>query len=182
MNAKKTALVAGSSIAILVAGASVAAKSSLAANTSSDNLASRIATVFGLDQSKVQSTIDTFREEERQNRQTEMKQKLTDRLTQAVTDGKLSEDQKNTILNKEAEIQARLDEAMKISDETNRKTALDTIHTDTEAWLNANTWAKAYLHGPGFDGPGRPGGRGHRGMMGEGMGAPPDLPSNTSTN
>ena len=64
-----------------------------------DTIIQKLVAKFGLNEADVQAVFD----EERAERQTEMQARFEERLTQAVTDGKITEEQKAAILAKRAE-------------------------------------------------------------------------------
>jgi uncharacterized protein YwqG len=73
----------------------------------------KIAQKFNLSQNDVQAVFDEYRDEEKierdakmQETQAQMEQKVKDELTQAVSDGKLTQAQMDLILAKRAELQA----------------------------------------------------------------------------
>jgi hypothetical protein len=168
MNRKNTAFMAGAALAILAAGTAVTANSYAAGSTSKDSrtdgLAAKIATVFNLDQTKVKETITAYQTEERANREAEMQRTISEKLTQAVTDGKITTEQKTTLETKMAELKIKRDAAMTLTNDAARKTAMNALRDETKAFVDANSWAKDLLPGPG--GRGDKGGRGgHRGGM-----------------
>ena len=66
-----------------------------------DNFISTLAQKFGKSEDEVKTVFDEIRNQ----RQAEMKTRQEDRLNQAVADGDLTEDQKQMILDKKAELQ-----------------------------------------------------------------------------
>ena len=89
---------------------------------------------------------------------------MTERLDQAVTDGKITAEQKDLIIAKGKEMKQKMEEIRNLSSDTERKTAMEQLRTDTEKWLSDNKIDQRFL-GPlgGMRGPGR----GHGGPMGE---------------
>lgn len=94
--------------AVTVLGAGALGSSIAYAQTTTDtqnpmsSLVQKIATKFNLNQSDVQAVFDASRQE----RQTQMKAKVESQLTQWVTEGKITEAQKQLILQKQQELQA----------------------------------------------------------------------------
>lgn len=68
------------------------------------NLSQIIAQKFGLDQNKVQEVVDQFHQQKRQEMVTSMSQKHEEWLNALVKEGKLTEAQKTSILNKLQEL------------------------------------------------------------------------------
>ena len=100
----------------------------------------------------VQSVFDENRAEHQQER----KAKLENRLTKAVQNGKLTEDQKAKILAKIDENKAFF-ESLKDMEPAERKTALDNHKKEMEAWAKENgihnKWTmpgRGRHHGPEF--------------------------------
>ena len=128
------------------------------------SLIQSIATKFGLNQADVQAVFDA----ERQKHQAQMKANFEKQLTQYVTDGKLTEAQKQLILQKRSELQA----TRKSQKESNtsltpeeRKSQMDAEKTALQAWAKENGIAMQYLMPQG--------GRGHGGFGGP-RGTPPN--------
>lgn len=117
----------------------------------------KLAERFGLKQDEVQNFLD----EERAGRHAEMQKSFEERLNQAVSDGKISEEQKKAILAKRAELQknmAQTREEAKVRREEHR--------AEMQKWAGENgiDWENlGGLLGPGMGG-------GHRDGMGMGMG------------
>lgn len=70
----------------------------------------KITSRFGLNQVEVNTAIDEFRTE----RQAEAKQQFESNLEQAVNDGKITEEQKNFIMEKHTTISSKQDEATQL--------------------------------------------------------------------
>jgi hypothetical protein len=121
--------IAGVGAAGLVGIAGVSAESA----TKSDSLAGKIASAFHLNQTDVQKVIDTDRADHR----AAMEQKFTDRLNQAVTDGKITAAQKDQILAKQKELTDTL-EANKDKDPAARHAAIKTEMDSLKQWATDN--------------------------------------------
>lgn len=139
-------------------------------------LVDKLASALHVDKSKVQAVFDQDRTEREQTMEASYEQ----RLTQAVTDGKLTNAQKDLVLAKHKELKAKM-EAARTSDnsssDTDRRTAMKQMRTDIDAWASQNGIDAKWLMpamGPGGHGHG-PGGRGLNG-------APPDDADLSSTN
>ncbi len=91
-------------LAVTTAGTVLFGVHTLYAQTpETSSLVSRIAQKFGLKESDVQSVFDEYRDE----RHKEMEARFEDKLTQDVTDGKITESQKQAILSKMKELQEK---------------------------------------------------------------------------
>jgi len=118
----------------------------------------RLAEKFNLKEADVQSVFDA----ERTDRQAEMKAQTETRLAQLVTDGKITEAQKQLITAKRQEMEAgRPAEPARDSALTpaQRKTEMETRKTELETWAKDNGIDVQYLYSLG--GFGREGRGGH---------------------
>lgn len=145
---KKQIILTATLIALVGVGA-FGAKTAFAQGTDPNTgLVQRLAEKFGLKQADVQTVVDQYRTEERTQREAEMKTKNEARLTQLVTDGKITEAQKQLILNKQSELQANHKQefsAIKTMTETERKAAMETKKTELDAWAKSNGIDVQYL-------------------------------------
>lgn len=125
-------------LSILAIGGSVFAVTTVQAeDTRNTSLIQKISQRFGLSERDVTQVF----EQNRQERQKEMSQRFEERLTQAVTDGKLTEAQKQLIMTKHSEIQKQRDtnfETMKNKTPQERRAAMESLHTELEAWAKDN--------------------------------------------
>lgn len=125
--------------------------SSQSSTSTAPTLLDKIVEKFGLNQTEVEQVVTDYRNE----RRGQMQAQYEERLNQAVTDGKITEEQKKLILEKHNQLQSQWD-----SESQQRQQHREEMQT----WAEENNIDLSYL---GF-GMGR-GGRG--GMMrGEGMG------------
>lgn len=159
MNARTKLLIA-SAAGALALGTSTVGHAFAASSTSNpaSDLVSMIATKFNLKQVDVQAVFDQHHTE----METERAQKEADRLTQAVTNGKITADQKTKIETEQAAIKSKMDEIKDMTDQTARRTAMEQLRTDTKKWADDNgidlKWLRP-LGGRGHGGPGMmPGG------------------------
>jgi len=136
---KKRNLVLVTTIGLLLAGGSLVATTS--ANASDDSspfggLVEKIALEFNLNQDEVQKVFD----EDRQERHAERQQELEDRLSQAVTDGKITDVQKTAILNKLEEMETNKPDFGDFKDKTveERDQAMEQRKTELENWAEEN--------------------------------------------
>lgn len=121
-------------------------------NGNGGNLASSLATKLGIEENTVSTALDSVRSEEEASRATEMKTSYTEKLTAAVSAGKLTEAQKSLLLAKYDEVKTKQDDLRKQQ---------ETLIAETEAWAKTNNIDTSYLMGAGMKG--GPGGRGHGG-------------------
>lgn len=126
----------------------------------SNDLISKIARRFNLQESDVKAVFDQHRAEQ----ETQMKNQFSQNLDQAVTNGDLTNAQKDLILNKLEEVRKRKKEIQAIQDQAARREARQQLQTDLKQWADQNGLDRRFLHP--FGGP-----RGHgRGMMEAHMG------------
>lgn len=111
------------------------------------NMAQELAQKLGIDEAKVQTAFDEIRNEHRQ----EMQAQFTERLNQAVAEGKLTEDQKNLILKKHEEMQAQREterEQVQNMSREERREFMETRREEMQAWGESNGIDLQYLMGP----------------------------------
>jgi hypothetical protein len=140
---RKALLAAGAITTLSLAGV-VGVNSAAAHNGSNEvgisNLVSKIAEKFNLDEDEVQVVFD----EEREARQAEHQQKLEERLSQAVEDGNITEDQKSAILEKLAELHSE-HESLKDLGPEERRDAMKDKRDELKQWANDNDIPLRYL-------------------------------------
>ena len=140
----KKVLIPMAAVAVIAAGAyGVSQVSAASSATPGQTLAQRIAGAFGLDQSKVQGVIDQYRDD----RQGQAEARYEQMLTQAVTDGKITSDQKSAILAEHNKLKAELQAAAGKTG-TDRRTAMQQVRTEAEAWSKQNNLPAHWLMGP----------------------------------
>lgn len=140
-------------VTLLVVGASIfGAHGALAADTDNpeSTLVQKIATKFNLNQDEVQKVFD----EEHASREAEMQTKNDERLSQLVTDGKITEAQKTLILNKQKELKASRSDKGSLKNLTpeERKSQMDAKKAELESWAKENGIDVQYLFGFGGHG------------------------------
>lgn len=131
----------------------------------SKTIIQRLVERFNLNTADVQAVFDSAKAD----RQAEMKAKEEAQLTQLVTDGKITEAQKQLIIAKRSEMEAnRPTEPVKDSALTpaQRKTEMEKQRTELETWAKDNGIDVQYLFG-------RFGHMGHGHGFGRMMGEPP---------
>ncbi len=151
----------------MVAFALLAGATAIHAQTSSttDNpmtaLATAIAQKFNLNATEVQTVLNETMEAQHTAREAQMQQEFAARLTQAVTDGKLTQAQADLITAKAAELKAAM-EADRTADQSltaeQRKAKMEERKTALTTWATTNGIPEEYLHfvkgGKGFGGHG----------------------------
>jgi Skp family chaperone for outer membrane proteins len=156
MKLKKALLVTGAASTIgLASMVGVVSAQSTTTDDSTDNgmqsLVQKIAEKFNLDEKQVQSVFDKDRSEH----EAEMQQRDEERLTQAVTDGKITSEQKDKILAKQKELKAYMD-SIKDKTESERHTLMDTKRDEVKQWASDNDIPEEYMHFMGgHGGPGK---------------------------
>ncbi len=174
----KKMIIPMAAVAIIGAGVYGVSQVSAATDTSSTSpqasLIQKLADTFHVDKSKVQAVFDQNRTEQEAKHEAEYET----RLTQAVTDGKITSAQKDAILAENKTLKAEMD-AAKDGTPAERKAAMQKVRTDAKAWASQNNIDEKWLMA-GMGGHPRGGmGMGHGGMMG---GQPPlDDSTPTST-
>ena len=102
-------------------------------NSSYPPIVQKLAERFGLSQTDVQEVFD----EARADHHAQMLTNFEDRLNQAVSDGKITEDQKQLILDKHEEIQAKMDELQSL-DPQDRREQMQAYHEELQNWAQDN--------------------------------------------
>ncbi len=151
---------------ILLGSTRALAQESTSTTNPMTSLVQKIADKFGLNKDEVQAVFDQSREERQASRQAEYET----RLSQLVTDGKITEAQKQLILTKHKEMQANRESEMttlKDMSASQRRTAMETRRNELETWATQNGIDSQYVL------PGEAHGFGGRGM--HGFGAPNDM-------
>lgn len=123
-----------------------------------DSLIQKLVQKFNLREADVKAVFDEARGEQ----QAKMKTNFEDRLTQAVKDGKVTEEQKKLILGKHNEMaikrEQNRDQFQNMTNEE-RKTAMQAQRQELEDWAKENNIDLQYFFGHGGSG-GRKGGWG----------------------
>jgi hypothetical protein len=156
---------------LTVAGVTLYGSSqAFAQDANGTTLAQKIADKFGLNKNDVQAVFDQARSEH----QADMETKYEARLTQLVTEKKITDAQKKLILAKHKELEAKRQSAfasMKDKTPAERKTAMEAEKKALDDWAKQNGIDVKYLMG-GFGGE-----RGMRGFGHKGMGSPSPTPA-----
>ncbi|HVQ44364.1 MAG TPA: hypothetical protein VMT30_05355 [Candidatus Saccharimonadia bacterium] len=171
----KKIIIPMAAVAIFSAGAYGVTQVSAASDSANPqtSLVQKIADTFHLDKTKVQAVFDQNRQDNQANHETNYEA----RLTQAVTDGKLTSAQKDLVLAEHKKLQGEMDAAMSddtSTSKTDRRTAMQKIRSETRDWAKANHIDAKWLIGPGRI---RGGHRGPGGGMPGGADSPADTQS-----
>lgn len=164
MKNKYLLYIATSVVALAAVGAIAIGTVSAATATGNNpmtNLVNAIAQKFNLNPSDVQQVFN----DQKAQMQTQMQQKSTDRINQAVTDGKLTQDQANKILAKETELksqQASFQASLQGKSKADIQAAMKAQMDSLKQWATDNNIPMQYLRFGGFEG--FRFGRGHRGL------------------
>lgn len=169
MNYKKPLLVAGIASGIAFGSISGAGLASAAQTNKADDgqssIVDKLASKFKLDKKEVKAVF----EEQHTQREAAQQTKVEAALTKAVTDGKLTAEQKDKILAKRAEIKADREknhDSMKDKTDAERKAFRDQKKAELTQWATDNNIPEDYLkyvHGGGHGGQGQHGPRGGHG-------------------
>ncbi|MBP6974822.1 MAG: hypothetical protein KBB54_02655 [Candidatus Pacebacteria bacterium] len=107
------------------------------------NLVNALAQKFNLNSTEVKTVIDTVMAAEKTSMQANHDQHLADRLAKAVTAGKITQAQSVLITAKIQETKTLM-ESLKDKTDAERKTAMTTFKTNTQAWATANNIPKEF--------------------------------------
>ncbi len=134
-------------VTVTVLGAGLFGMQTVSAQTATDpsaTIVQKISEKFGLNKDEVQKVFD----EERTARRVEMQAKMEERLNTLVSEGKITEAQKQLILAKHKELQAERGSMMQNKANMTpeqRKETMETKRTELEAWAKANGIDTQYL-------------------------------------
>ena len=138
-----------------------------AVGTDQSTMIQSLAQKLGLSEDKVDEALTSVRTERQESRQQEMQQRFEESLTQAVTDGKITDAQKKLILDKHTELQKERE-----SEFSERQAERQSHRDEIEKWASDNgidlSVLPTMLGGMGGRGMGmdsRGGMRGGMGMM-----------------
>ncbi len=153
----------------ILGSSSAFAQSASNSQSPMSSLVQRVAEKFGLNQTDVQAVFDEAHEEKKAEKQANFETKLS----QYVADGKITEDQKQLILQKRTELDAQREtnkESMQNLSGDERRAKMEEERSALEAWATENGIDIQYLMPQG--------GRGHGGFRGPGE-RPADAPEAT---
>ena len=135
---------------VLFGAINTSAQTSISDQSPMASLVQKIADKFGLNKDEVQAVFD----QNRQEHQAQMQAKSEEQLSQDVTDGKITEEQKQKILEKRQELQenrqSKMEEMRNMTAEE-RKAAMEKERQELENWVKENGIDHNYLMG-GFKG------------------------------
>lgn len=155
----------GAAVLTIAGITTVAAGTTLAQTTNGqDTMIQKLATKLGISEDKVKSAFDQIHSEH----ETEMKQKMEQHLSDLVSQGKITEAQKQAIIAKMAELrsarEAEKDSFKNLTPEQ-RKAKMDAQKTDLENWAKSQGIDLSILPSIGHGGHGEFGGMRKHGMM-----------------
>jgi hypothetical protein len=153
MNIKKPLAIAGivSGIALTSLAGAGAVSAETTATNGPESLITKIAQKFNLKEEEVKAVF----EEEHATRVAEHQQAIEDKLAQAVTDGKITSEQKDKILAKLKELQAEREanhDVMEDKTPVERKAAMEAKRDEIEKWAEENDIPTEYLRFAGGKG------------------------------
>ncbi|MBI4130246.1 hypothetical protein HY468_02945 [Candidatus Roizmanbacteria bacterium] len=132
---------------LLFGGAALVTSNAFAQNATVNTyptIVQKLVDRFGLNAEEVQQVFD----EERDEHHAKMQEMMESRLTEAVTNGELTEEQKQLILQKQEEMQTEREQNREVfqnmTDEE-RRTAMEEKHDELEAWAKSNGIDLQYL-------------------------------------
>jgi uncharacterized protein (DUF433 family) len=146
MNIKKVILPAFAVIVIgagIVGGSPVNAQTVTPTQTVSKNnffneMVDFIAQKFGLDKAKVQSAMTEFHDKKKSEIQQNMQQREQDRLTKLVSEGKITETQKQAILTKLSSLKDKINaDTLKNMTPQERKQYMQTQRDELKSWAQS---------------------------------------------
>lgn len=113
------------------------------ASKSGSSIVDKIASKFNLNKTDVQAVFD----EDRQTHEAEHQAKMEERLSQAVKEGKLTEEQKTKILAKLKELKANRPDKSEMQDKTpeEMKEFMEQHRKDLEQWAEDNDIPSEYF-------------------------------------
>lgn len=129
MIAKKTLLMSAAATTVGVAMFAGVASAQTPSTSSEQPLVDKIAQKFNLDKNKVQEVFD----EDKKARETQRQEKLEARLAQAVSDGKITAEQKTAILNKLQEFRDYM-KSLEDKPREERKELMKAKHEELKKW------------------------------------------------
>lgn len=143
MNMKKPLMVAGAASIVTLGGITASGIVSAAtpgSSGSTPSLVDAIASKFHLNKSDVQAVVD----QNRAQHQAERQQKYEDRLTKAVSDGKLTSTQKTQLLAQENDLISYM-QSIKDKSPQERHQLMKTKLDDLKTWAQQNNIPAQYL-------------------------------------
>ena len=137
---KKHKLAIALAIATAVAVTGIGLSQAQAEDSTKTNLVDKLASRFNLNKDEVQKVFDENRAEVRAQKE----QGYLDRLNQAVTDGKLTTQQKDLLVAKHTELQTYMT-SLQGKTAAERRTAMDAKRVELEKWATDNNIPRDYL-------------------------------------
>ncbi len=160
MLTKKTVLTPAMSL--LLSGIVLFGAGSVIVNAQTDQspdsgLVAELASKFNLDKSQVQAVFDSYHKEHRQEMEQARQQQIENRLNQAVSDGKITSEQKKEILTEIAKLKSEFDPTtMKDQTDEERQASMQKHKEEIDAWSQSTGIDASYLMMGGRHGGPRP--------------------------
>lgn len=142
MNVKRSLLALGAVSAITLAGLGANGLASAQSSDGMSSLVDKLASRFNLDKSEVQKVF----EEDRAAHKAEHEQKAQERLAQAVTDGKLTQEQADALSAKRNELKEFMDGKRGDRSEENRAAVKEKMD-EFRKWLEDNNIPDEFARG-----------------------------------
>lgn len=137
---KNRLMIAAASICLLtgIYGASITMANYTPGNR--EGLIEMLSAKFNLDENEVEKTLDEYRLAYQAERQVEMKIRLEERLNQAIVDGKITEEQKNLLLEKREEMQSKISQDVEgwSEDREARHEKMESYREEMKEWAESN--------------------------------------------
>jgi hypothetical protein len=151
MNVKKALLATGATTIVGLASFAGVAAAATSGTSGQDTLVGKIATKFHLDKGEVQAVFD----EDRSEHEAKHAQKMEERLTQAVNDGKITAAQKDQIVAKHKEVKTYM-ESIKDKPIAERHELMKAKMDEVKQWAEDNGLSGYFprMHVMRADGPG----------------------------
>ena len=127
-------------MAVTIGGAALLAVTRVSAQSSnkSAGLVQAIAQKLNVDQSQVQSVVDQFRQDHKTKMQQNMQQREEQHLTKLVQDGKLTDAQKQAILNELASLKTKYNpDNFKNLSGDDRKKQMQAMKDELKSWFQS---------------------------------------------
>jgi len=127
-------------IAITVGGAALFAVSQVHAQTTNgtSSLVETLAQKLNIDPVKIQSVVDQFKQDHRAKMEQNMQQREERHLTKLVQDGKLTDAQKQAILNELSALKTKYNpDNFKNLSADDRKKQMQAMHDELKSWLQS---------------------------------------------
>lgn len=118
-----------------------------------DGLVQIISQKFNLDKGKVETVVNEYQTQHRQQMQAAMKKEQNERLSQLVSDGKITEEQKQAIIKKREELRNKYqpDGLGNLTPEE-RRTKMQEMQSEWQSWAQSQGIDTSVFMGMGYRG------------------------------